>query len=313
MTYGTESYPPESPAGATAAGAGSPGGFAGESGAGSGGGKASATRDAAKEQASQVSQTAAARGSQVAGTAGEQARQVATEAQTQARDLVGEARGQVQQRASQQKQVAASQVRSLADELRGMATGQGGGSGVVTQLASQGADRVQGLADWLEQREPAELIEELRQFARRRPGAFLLGAALAGVAAGRLTKGAVAATQDNGSDNLPATTGTYGDTGTSYAGTAGTAYTGTTYSDSYTTGVGAATAAGTVGGTTPTGTAGAPLVEGGPTAAGEEYTHGREAVGERLPSTGPLADDPTTGYDLGGGPAEGYGSQGPVR
>jgi hypothetical protein len=65
-------------------------------------------------------------------------------------------------------------------------------SGPATQLTSQARDRVHGAADWLDGREPGDLVDELRSLARRRPGAFLVGAALAGVVAGRLTRGVVA-------------------------------------------------------------------------------------------------------------------------
>jgi len=51
------------------------------------------------------------------------------------------------------------------------------------------------VADWLSEREPADLLEEARSLARRRPGAFLVGAALAGVIIGRLTRGVVDATR----------------------------------------------------------------------------------------------------------------------
>jgi hypothetical protein len=60
---------------------------------------------------------------------------------------------------------------------------------VATEFARQAADRAHGAASWLEQREPADLLDEVRNFARRRPGAFLIGAAVAGLAAGRLTRG----------------------------------------------------------------------------------------------------------------------------
>ncbi|HKC26518.1 MAG TPA: hypothetical protein VKB75_00770, partial [Jatrophihabitans sp.] len=46
---------------------------------------------------------------------------------------------------------------------------------------------------------PGDLVDELRRFARRRPGAFLMGALAAGVVAGRLGRGVVAAhTEDDG-------------------------------------------------------------------------------------------------------------------
>ena len=48
---------------------------------------------------------------------------------------------------------------------------------------------VESFAGKLQNREPAELLDEVRSFARRKPGLFLLGAAAAGVVAGRLTRG----------------------------------------------------------------------------------------------------------------------------
>jgi hypothetical protein len=71
----------------------------------------------------------------------------------------------------------------------------GGQSGLGAELARQAADRMHGAASWLERREPADLLDEVRNFARRRPGAFLIGAAVAGLAAGRLTRGLTAGGQ----------------------------------------------------------------------------------------------------------------------
>jgi hypothetical protein len=69
----------------------------------------------------------------------------------------------------------------------------------VSEVARQAADRADRAADWLGEREPGDVVDEIRSFARRRPGAFLIGAALAGVVVGRLTRGAVdAARSDSG-------------------------------------------------------------------------------------------------------------------
>jgi hypothetical protein len=76
----------------------------------------------------------------------------------------------------------------VADELWEM-TAKGGQSGVATEVAQQAAERIHGMASWLEQREPADVLQAVRDFARRRPGVFLAGAAVAGLAAGRLTRG----------------------------------------------------------------------------------------------------------------------------
>ena len=50
---------------------------------------------------------------------------------------------------------------------------------------------------------PADLLDEVKRFARRRPVAFLALAAAAGVVAGRVTRGAVAANTSVDSDNEP--------------------------------------------------------------------------------------------------------------
>jgi hypothetical protein len=54
------------------------------------------------------------------------------------------------------------------------------------------ATKAREVSTFLGDHEAGELIEEVRQFARRRPGTFLLGAAVTGVIAGRLTRGAAA-------------------------------------------------------------------------------------------------------------------------
>ncbi|HST64320.1 MAG TPA: hypothetical protein VLM05_03940 [Mycobacteriales bacterium] len=161
---------------------------------------ASGVATAAKDQAGQVGQTAAQAGGQVAQTTKEQAANVVGEAKQQARDLVGEARTQVGDQAGQQKGRAVQGIRSLAGELDEMAQ-QGGQSGLATEVARQVASRAHGLADHLDRHEPAELLEQVRTYARRRPVAFLAGAAVLGVLAGRLTRN-LASSDDDGPDAL---------------------------------------------------------------------------------------------------------------
>jgi hypothetical protein len=146
------------------------------------------TTAVARDEAANVGQSATEAGSHVAQTATDQARMVASETARQARDLLGEAGGHARNQASDQQQKAAHQLRSVADELSEMAA-KGGQSGVATEVAQQAAERIHGAASWLEQREPADLLQAVRDFARRRPGVFLAGAVAAGLAAGRLTRG----------------------------------------------------------------------------------------------------------------------------
>lgn len=152
--------------------------------------------DVARDEAADVGQHARQAGGQVAETATDQARQVAAETSRQARDLLGEAQGQAREQASAQQQKAAQRLHSVAGELSQMAA-NGGQAGMATEFAHQAADRLHGAASWLEQRQPADLLDEVRNLARRRPGTFLLGAAVAGIAAGRLTRGLAADGNDN--------------------------------------------------------------------------------------------------------------------
>ena len=142
----------------------------------------------ARDEAANVGRSAGEAGGRVAQTAADQAREVVSETARQARDLAGEAGGHARDQAYVQQQRAAHQLRSVADELQEMAA-KGGQSGVATEVAHQAAERIHGAASWLEQREPADLLQAVRDFARRRPGVFLAGAAAAGLAAGRLTRG----------------------------------------------------------------------------------------------------------------------------
>jgi hypothetical protein len=147
------------------------------------------TRDVAKEEARGVAQDAVQSGKQTVDTAKQQVGEVTNEAMSQARMLLDQTREQVTAQGTAQQEKAASGLRTLADELQGMVSGDVQTPGLATDLAQQAAERVRTAADMLENRQPAELLEEVRRFARRRPGAFLLGAAVAGFVGGRLTRG----------------------------------------------------------------------------------------------------------------------------
>jgi hypothetical protein len=171
-------------------------------GSGAGDSTTGSTTDVAKEQAGRVGQTATQAGGQVAQTTKEQARNVVGEAKQQARDLVGEARSQVRDQAGTQKGRAVQGLHALGDELDQMAE-QGGQSGLATEVARQVSGRTRDLARYLERHEPADLLAEVRAYARRRPVVFLAGATLAGVVAGRLTKGITAGPpEDDGARSL---------------------------------------------------------------------------------------------------------------
>lgn len=154
------------------------------------------TAEVARDQAAQVGQSVREAGGQVAETAAERAKDVVSEAQWQGRDLLGQAQQQVRDQAQVQQAKAAGRMHSLADELSAMAANGDQGSSAAV-LVREAAGSLRDAASWLDKHEPGDLVEEVRRFARRRPGMFLLAAAAAGVAAGRLTRGTVAAQKDD--------------------------------------------------------------------------------------------------------------------
>jgi hypothetical protein len=154
------------------------------------------TVDVAKGQAAEVTQGAVQAGQHVAGVAKDQAANVGAEAGRQAKDLLAQAGSELSQQASQGQQRLAQGMRTLAEELHKMTQPGEQSSGPATDLAKQGAQRTHDLASWLEQREPADLLEEVKTFARQRPGAFLMLAAGVGLLAGRMTRGLKAAASD---------------------------------------------------------------------------------------------------------------------
>ena len=159
---------------------------------GTGGGSPS-TKDVAKDEAGNVKDTAVGAGKQVAGTAKQEAANVAGEAKQQAKSLVGTATSQIKNQASAQQGKLASSLRGYADQLQGLTQGQPLEAGPLNDIVQQAASRGSDLVSWIENREPADVLDEVRRFARRRPVVFLALCGLAGVVAGRITRGAVAA------------------------------------------------------------------------------------------------------------------------
>ena len=150
------------------------------------------TSPSAQEKAQQTASTAADEGKKVAGTAKEEAQNVASEAQFQARSLLDDATTQVSEQSRAQRDRLVGTLHSVSQDLDKMAS-QADGSGVAADLVRQVSQRTRSLGDHLDGREPNEILDDVRQFARRRPGTFLLGALAAGVVAGRLARGAKAA------------------------------------------------------------------------------------------------------------------------
>lgn len=144
-----------------------------------------------KQQGAEVADTARQAGAQVAGTVKDQAGQVTEEAKHQAKQLLSQAQTELSDQAASTQQRVSEGLHALAEELTGMAKNSEQ-DGPATDLARQAADRAHQAAGWLSDRDPGSLLNEVRSFARRKPGTYLAIALGAGVVAGRLARGLTA-------------------------------------------------------------------------------------------------------------------------
>lgn len=184
-------------------------------------GAAKEQASAAKDQAASVAGDTKQAAGEVLSTGKEEAANVVNEAKVQVKDLLHQSRGQLTEQAHAQKTNAAQGVRAFSDDLTSLAKGEGGADNMAANVVSQISSRVQGVATWLEDREPAELLDDVKNFARRRPGAFIAIAAATGLVAGRLVRALTSEAKD---EKEAATTGpefpaprsaSYGTVGTS--------------------------------------------------------------------------------------------------
>lgn len=156
-----------------------------------------ATRTAADE-AGNVASTAAERTQDVAGTAKEQLGEVAQDASAQVRTVVDDSKARLHDRARSQTDQMASTLRELGDQINALLEGRTADAGPVADYARQAASSVSRFAGDIEQKGFDGIIDDVERFARRRPGAFLLGAAVAGFGVGRILRSA-----STSQDSLP--------------------------------------------------------------------------------------------------------------
>ncbi|MFC8310420.1 hypothetical protein ACFUMJ_12030 [Streptomyces olivaceus] len=174
---------------------------------------AGATKQKVRTETSATAGEAKQAASQVAGTAAEQARGVAGEARQQAGSALGDLRSRAMGEADEQTRRAAGRLRQWSSDLSGLAAHARDDS-PARGLVAQAADTGSRAADYLEEQGVEGLVGDLQHFARRRPGAFLGGALLAGLAVGRLGKAAQASGNDgDGNDAGDGRTGAVTDRG----------------------------------------------------------------------------------------------------
>jgi len=153
----------------------------------------------ATAEASRIKGTAIGQGKVVARTAGqdvrelgatvrEQADQVKGELAGQARELLSETREQLQAQADVQTGRLAAALLQVGTQAVALAGGRPEEAGPLAQYAEQAAGWLDACASEIEERGLEGIAADVTDFARRRPGVFLAGAAVVGFGVGRLIR-----------------------------------------------------------------------------------------------------------------------------
>ncbi len=153
-------------------------------------------QESAQDKPGEMAKDLAAEGqhsaAEVMDTAKQEATMVADQAKEQAAHLFEELSADLREQTSLQQRKVAENLRDISNEFRTMLD-QSQATGTAATLVDQASYHSGRVADWLDQREPGDLVDEVKDFARKRPGAFLGIALGAGLLAGRITRNASAA------------------------------------------------------------------------------------------------------------------------
>lgn len=130
----------------------------------------------AKEEGRRVTDEARSKGQQV----GRQARE-------EMGHVLDDARSRARHQADEQTHRAAGGLRVLADQLHSMAEGADQ-EGMMIDLAENGSERIRRFADQLDEGGIDRIVDDVQDFARRRPGVFIAAGMAVGMLLGRLLK-----------------------------------------------------------------------------------------------------------------------------
>ena len=115
---------------------------------------------------------------------------VASDATAHVRDIVGRSRSELKARADEQAQELAATLNGFGRELTDVAHGNAAPQGAVADVAAELGSAVSRLGEKLQDRGLDGVLAEVKDFSRRRPGAFLVTAMGLGLVCGRVLRNA---------------------------------------------------------------------------------------------------------------------------
>ena len=161
------------------------------------------SKEGASGAARQVGADAMQKASDVGSVAGTEARAVVDEAKERANDALRQTREKLRGEATAQSRRLAAAMRDVGGQLDAMANSPSA-DGLVPDLSRRAAGTLTRTANQIDERGPEAALDDLKSFARRRPGVFLAGALGLGFVVGRMiraadTRALAAAARDEGS------------------------------------------------------------------------------------------------------------------
>jgi hypothetical protein len=158
--------------------------------------KATEAAHTVADAASSTASTASGATKDVVGQVTEQSKAVAGEAKAQAQQMLANTKTEVQQQADERARQAAEHLRGMSTSISALLDGRPYEATQISGYLQQAQGKIDGLVDRLDTAGPQGIIDDVSDFARRRPGAFLVAAGFAGFAIGRLARAGTAAAHD---------------------------------------------------------------------------------------------------------------------
>jgi hypothetical protein len=144
--------------------------------------------ETAKAESAEVAETAKQAGKEVMSEVSEQTSAVAHTAKDQFQQLATQTRQELKAQSEQRGEQLASRLQTWAGQMKALAEGRVEEAGELRGLMGDAQRKLETYASSLRERGPDGVLQDVRRFARRRPGMFLLAAGVTGFAIGRIVK-----------------------------------------------------------------------------------------------------------------------------
>ena len=156
--------------------------------------------ETAKAESAEVVDTATQAGKEVMSEISEQTTAVARTAKEQFGQLATQTRQELKAQSEQRGEQLAARLQTWAGQMKALVEGRVDEAGELRGLVGDAQQRLESYASSLRERGPDGVMQDVRRFARRRPGMFLLAAGATGFAIGRIVKsGGMSRSQNEGS------------------------------------------------------------------------------------------------------------------